>query len=66
MMLYTEDFNMLHYVGFSQIGSHISYYAAIVLDVFSDQLCWHNRCVPVSNYNIAKYIIQCLYVIMYM
>ena len=23
-MLYTEDFSMRHYVGFSQIGSHIS------------------------------------------
>ena len=23
-MLYTEDFTMRHYVGFSQIGSHIS------------------------------------------
>ena len=24
-MLYTEDFTMRHYVGFSQIGSHIVY-----------------------------------------
>ena len=24
-MLYTEDFTMRHYVGFSQIGSHIWY-----------------------------------------
>ena len=23
-MLYTEDFTMRHYVGFSQIGSHIT------------------------------------------
>ena len=23
-MLYTEDFSMRHYIGFSQIGSHIS------------------------------------------
>ena len=23
IMLYTEDFSMRHYVGFSQIGSHI-------------------------------------------
>ena len=23
-MLYTEDFSMRHYVGFSQIGSHIA------------------------------------------
>ena len=23
-MLYTEDFSMRHYVGFSQIGSHIT------------------------------------------
>ena len=25
-MLYTEDFTMRHYVGFSQIGSHIIYH----------------------------------------
>ena len=26
-MLYTEDFSVRHYVGFSQIGSHIQYVA---------------------------------------
>ena len=25
-MLYTEDFTMRHYVGFSQIGSHILHF----------------------------------------
>ena len=29
-MLYIEDFNMRHYVGFSQIGSHINERLAIV------------------------------------
>ena len=30
-MLYTEDFSMRHYVGFSQIGSHI---ASLLLCVY--------------------------------
>ena len=32
-MLYTEDFSMHHYVGFSQIGSHML--AGVVLGVVS-------------------------------
>ena len=32
-MLYTEDFTMHHYVGFSQIGSHITVYRRYLLPV---------------------------------
>ena len=30
VMLYTEDFSMRYYVGFSQIGSHIHIYSACI------------------------------------
>ena len=32
-MLYTEDFSMRHYVGFSQIGSQMILYAILVKHV---------------------------------
>ena len=34
-MFYTEDFTMRHYVGFSQIGSHIAVY---LTNIQSDEL----------------------------
>ena len=33
-MLYTEDFSMHHYVGFSQIGSHLYFYMCVRTSVF--------------------------------
>ena len=33
-MLYTEDFTMRHYVGFSQIGSHIYIYIHIYVCIY--------------------------------
>ena len=34
-MLYTEDYSMRHYVGFSQIGSHISTHTHIHIPLFT-------------------------------
>ena len=33
-MLYTEDFTMRHYVGFSQIGSHILLLHVVIMPTF--------------------------------
>ena len=40
-MLYAEDFSMHHYVGFLQIGLHISYFMRqTVVEVDSRQKCF--------------------------
>ena len=41
-MVYTEDFTMRHYVGFSQIGSHMScqQYAQVLMISMHNMLPW--------------------------
>ena len=58
-MLYTEDFTMRHYVGFLQIGSHISYNidTPALPDIYALAL---GRCAPSGIMRIYQTKHSCL------
>ena len=69
-MLYTEDFTMCHYVGFSQIGSHMYMCLFVCLCICE----FMHMCIKLSTldmrtthihiYAIIIYLDFCMYVLM--
>ena len=57
-MLYTEDCSMRHYVGFSQIGSHIYY--VYVYTYYIYMYIYIYICIY-----IYMYIYECIYIYIY-
>ena len=51
IMLYTEDFSMRHYVGFSQIGSHI-------IAVFNLDTLYPHTCEQTASYSTLTSLVD--------
>ena len=56
-MFYTEDFCMHHYVGFSQIGSHLYFYMCVCTSVFVCMSVCVCVCVCVMFYGAISNLI---------